>query len=127
MQARIAGPVRGIRSRSSNRHRNQTLIGGSATALQMWNQGSDSARPPVRPASGRERTAHRPLPWGSVRAIALPVKSLDDAKSRLGPVLSPLERAALTLAMLEDVLDATLADARVGDVGRVPGRGRCSR
>jgi 2-phospho-L-lactate/phosphoenolpyruvate guanylyltransferase len=44
-----------------------------------------------------------------VRAIALPVKSLDDAKSRLGPVLSPLERAALTLAMLEDVLDATLA------------------
>jgi 2-phospho-L-lactate guanylyltransferase len=44
-----------------------------------------------------------------VRAIALPVKSLDDAKSRLGPVLSPLERAALTLAMLEDVLDATLS------------------
>lgn len=44
-----------------------------------------------------------------MRAIALPVKSLDDAKSRLGPVLSPLERAALTLAMLEDVLDATLA------------------
>jgi 2-phospho-L-lactate guanylyltransferase len=44
-----------------------------------------------------------------VRAIVLPVKSLDDAKSRLGPVLSPLERAALTLAMLEDVLDVTLA------------------
>ncbi len=44
-----------------------------------------------------------------MRAIVLPVKSLDDAKSRLGPVLSPLERAALTLAMLEDVLDATLA------------------
>jgi len=42
-----------------------------------------------------------------VRAIVLPVKSLDQAKSRLGPVLSPLERAALTLAMLEDVLDAT--------------------
>ena len=44
-----------------------------------------------------------------MRAIALPVKSLDGAKSRLEPVLEPLERAALTLAMLEDVLDATLA------------------
>jgi 2-phospho-L-lactate guanylyltransferase len=43
----------------------------------------------------------------SVRAIVLPVKSLDDAKSRLSPVLTPLERAALTLAMLEDVIDAT--------------------
>jgi 2-phospho-L-lactate/phosphoenolpyruvate guanylyltransferase len=43
-----------------------------------------------------------------VRVIALPVKSLADAKSRLGPVLTPLERGALTLAMLEDVLDATL-------------------
>lgn len=44
-----------------------------------------------------------------MRAIALPVKSLEDAKSRLDPVLSALERAALTLAMLEDVLDATTA------------------
>ncbi len=43
-----------------------------------------------------------------MRVIALPVKSLADAKSRLGPVLSPLERGALTLAMLEDVLDVTL-------------------
>ena len=43
-----------------------------------------------------------------MRAIALPVKSLDEAKGRLASVLSPLERAALTLAMLEDVLDATL-------------------
>jgi len=33
---------------------------------------------------------------------------LDEAKGRLASVLSPLERAALTLAMLEDVLDATL-------------------
>ncbi len=48
-------------------------------------------------------------PLRLVRVIALPVKSLDDAKSRLDPVLAPLERAALTLAMLEDVLDATLA------------------
>jgi 2-phospho-L-lactate/phosphoenolpyruvate guanylyltransferase len=44
----------------------------------------------------------------SVRAIVLPVKTLDDAKSRLAPVLAPLERAALTLAMLEDVIDATV-------------------
>jgi 2-phospho-L-lactate/phosphoenolpyruvate guanylyltransferase len=44
----------------------------------------------------------------AVRAIVLPVKSLDDAKSRLAPVLAPLERAALTLAMLEDVIDATV-------------------
>jgi 2-phospho-L-lactate guanylyltransferase len=44
-----------------------------------------------------------------VRAIVLPVKSLDGSKSRLGSVLAPLERATLTLAMLEDVLDATLA------------------
>jgi 2-phospho-L-lactate guanylyltransferase len=43
-----------------------------------------------------------------VRVIALPVKSLSDSKSRLGPVLNPLERGALTLAMLEDVMDATL-------------------
>ena len=43
-----------------------------------------------------------------MRAIVLPVKSLDDAKGRLSPVLSAIERAALTLAMLEDVLDVTL-------------------
>jgi 2-phospho-L-lactate guanylyltransferase len=43
-----------------------------------------------------------------VRAIALPVKSLGDAKSRLSTLLSPLERGALALAMYEDVLDETL-------------------
>jgi len=41
-----------------------------------------------------------------VRAIVLPVKTLEQSKSRLAPVLTPMERAALTLAMLEDVLDA---------------------
>jgi len=40
--------------------------------------------------------------------IAVPVKSLERAKSRLAQVLAPLERASLTLAMLEDVLDACL-------------------
>jgi 2-phospho-L-lactate guanylyltransferase len=43
-----------------------------------------------------------------VRVIAVPVKSLSRAKSRLAPILSPLERAAISLAMLEDVLDAVL-------------------
>jgi 2-phospho-L-lactate guanylyltransferase len=43
-----------------------------------------------------------------VRVVALPVKSLTEAKSRLEPYLTPLERGALTLAMFEDVLDATL-------------------
>jgi 2-phospho-L-lactate guanylyltransferase len=44
-----------------------------------------------------------------MRIIAIPVKSLLRAKRRLSPVLSPMERGVLTLAMLEDVLDATLA------------------
>ena len=44
-----------------------------------------------------------------MRAIALPVKSLSEAKQRLSGVLSPLERGALTLAMLEDVMDITLS------------------
>jgi 2-phospho-L-lactate/phosphoenolpyruvate guanylyltransferase len=43
-----------------------------------------------------------------VRVIALPVKLLTEAKSRLDPMLTPLERGALTLAMLEDVLDASI-------------------
>lgn len=38
--------------------------------------------------------------------IAVPVKALERSKSRMSPVLTPIERAALSLAMLEDVLDA---------------------
>jgi 2-phospho-L-lactate guanylyltransferase len=49
------------------------------------------------------------LAWEAVRAIAIPVKSLARAKTRLSSELTALERAALTLAMLEDVLDAALA------------------
>src|SRR5438552_11913671 len=45
----------------------------------------------------------------AVRVLAVPVKSLERVKGRLAPLLTPLERAALTLAMLEDVLDAALA------------------
>ncbi|HYY07427.1 MAG TPA: 2-phospho-L-lactate guanylyltransferase [Actinomycetota bacterium] len=44
-----------------------------------------------------------------MRVIALPVKSLSDGKSRLAGLLTPIERGALSLAMFEDVLDATLA------------------
>jgi 2-phospho-L-lactate/phosphoenolpyruvate guanylyltransferase len=43
-----------------------------------------------------------------VRALALPVKSLGLAKSRLSGILTPLERGALSLAMYEDVLEAAL-------------------
>jgi len=43
-----------------------------------------------------------------VRVIAIPVNTLSKAKSRLAPELTPLERGALTMAMLEDVLDASL-------------------
>jgi len=42
-----------------------------------------------------------------VRALVLPVRSLESSKSRLAEFLTPIERAALTLAMLEDVLDST--------------------
>jgi 2-phospho-L-lactate/phosphoenolpyruvate guanylyltransferase len=44
-----------------------------------------------------------------VRVVAVPVKPLERAKRRLAGVLSPAERAVLVLAMLEDVLDACLA------------------
>jgi len=41
--------------------------------------------------------------------VAVPVKSLSRAKTRLSPALTGLERGALTLAMLEDVLDVALS------------------
>ncbi len=46
-----------------------------------------------------------------MRVVAIPVKGLSRAKSRLAPALSTLERGALTLAMLEDVLDVAQAVA----------------
>jgi len=46
-----------------------------------------------------------------MRVIAVPVKSLGRAKGRLAGMLTPMERAALTLAMLDDVLDACQAMA----------------
>jgi 2-phospho-L-lactate guanylyltransferase len=44
-----------------------------------------------------------------MRIVAVPVKSLSRAKTRLSPALTGLDRGALTLAMLEDVLDAALS------------------
>jgi 2-phospho-L-lactate/phosphoenolpyruvate guanylyltransferase len=44
-----------------------------------------------------------------MRVLAVPVKPLEHAKHRLASVLTPGERAALTLIMMEDVLDASLA------------------
>ena len=44
-----------------------------------------------------------------MQIIAVPVKSLEASKSRLAPVLSKTERAVLSLALFEDVLDACLA------------------
>ena len=46
-----------------------------------------------------------------MRVIAVPVKPLEEAKRRLSRILSPAERAVLSLAMLEDVLDACQAPA----------------
>ena len=43
-----------------------------------------------------------------MRILAIPVKSLARAKSRLSSELTSLERGALTLAMLEDVLDVAM-------------------
>ncbi len=44
-----------------------------------------------------------------MQVLAVPVKSLERTKSRLANVLSLPERATLTLAMAEDVLDACAA------------------
>src|SRR3990172_12866120 len=65
---------------------------------------------PIRQSRGGKGYEH-PIfaTLGSMRAIAVPVKPLSRSKSRLSSALSPLERGALTLAMLEDVLDACLA------------------
>ncbi len=47
----------------------------------------------------------------AMRVLAVPVKSLERAKSRLASLLSAPERAALSLVMFEDVLDACLAQS----------------
>jgi 2-phospho-L-lactate/phosphoenolpyruvate guanylyltransferase len=44
-----------------------------------------------------------------MQVLAVPVKGLDRSKRRLSTLLAPQERARLTLAMLEGVLDAGMA------------------
>ncbi len=44
-----------------------------------------------------------------MRVLAVPVKPLERSKTRLASALAPGERGMLTLAMLEDVLEACLA------------------
>jgi 2-phospho-L-lactate/phosphoenolpyruvate guanylyltransferase len=41
-----------------------------------------------------------------MRVLAVPIKSLERSKGRLAGTLSPAERAVLTMALLQDVLDA---------------------
>ena len=55
-------------------------------------------------------------------SVVVPVKRLDDAKSRLG--LPPDDRAALALAMAIDTLSAALAAEHVGRVVIVSGEAR---
>ncbi len=57
--------------------------------------------------------------------VVVPVKGLDDAKSRLSEVLSPEERAALVVAMLEDVL-AAVREVHAGPVAVVTPESRLS-
>ena len=45
---------------------------------------------------------------GEMRVIAIPAKSLERAKRRLAPVLTPVERARLSVVMLRGVLEASL-------------------
>jgi 2-phospho-L-lactate guanylyltransferase len=41
-----------------------------------------------------------------MQVLAVPIKSLEQSKGRLAGTLSPAERAVLTMALLQDVLDA---------------------
>lgn len=53
--------------------------------------------------------------------ILVPVKNLSNAKQRLSPVLKPVERRELALAMLEDVLSALTACSQPSNVALVTG------
>jgi 2-phospho-L-lactate guanylyltransferase len=46
-----------------------------------------------------------------MQVVAVPVKALPRSKGRLAPLLTPSERAALTLALLDDVLAACTGQA----------------
>lgn len=61
-------------------------------------------------------TAGDPGSAGDGWTIVVPVKSLDRAKSRLGPALSPTSRRALVVAMATDVITACRNAPRVDRV-----------
>jgi len=64
------------------------------------------ARPAGTPRrEGLTRLARLRLRRGGGAAALIPVKRLEEAKSRLAPVLSPEARARLQLAMLADMLE----------------------
>src|SRR5262249_32447249 len=58
------------------------------------------------PDGSREPSRSAPLGWFTVRAIVLPVKSLDEAKTRRAPARERPDRPALPLARPEAVIDA---------------------
>lgn len=60
-------------------------------------------------STGPPPAARRRYSKPAMQVLAVPVKPLELAKRRLASVLTPGERAALTLVMMEDVLDASLA------------------
>ena len=125
LQATMAGPSDGMRLEVLEPPVEPQCDRRERYGLHDVVPGLQSVTPPARGRrAGREVTPPGRLPWQPVRVIALPVKSLADAKTRLDPVLTPLERGALTLAMLEDVLDATLDAGGLGDLGHLPRRGR---
>src|SRR6266571_6769070 len=116
--ATMTGPSGGMCSVPSNRQLNQSVMGGRSVHSARLNQGSNAAiRPPdrapvaprgVRSGPPREPPPRRGYPKPAMRVLAVPVKRLERSKSRLSSLLTPVERAVLTLAMLEDVLDAAL-------------------
>src|SRR5262245_35420838 len=102
LPATSTAPSGGTCSRPSNLQLNHSATGGRTRSSANRNHGSGlRTRAPGHGGRGYSRSG--------VQVIAVPVKSLDIAKRRLAGALSPPERAVLTLAMLEDVLDACLA------------------
>src|SRR6266542_342331 len=106
LHATRTGPSGGMCSNPSKRQLNHSATGGRRDHSAKRYQGSA-----LRKRLLQRRLAHSRavcmLP--AMRVLAVPVKSLERAKNRLSSVLSPGERAALSLVMFEDVLDAGLA------------------
>ncbi|MEM3522746.1 MAG: 2-phospho-L-lactate guanylyltransferase, partial [Candidatus Bathyarchaeia archaeon] len=48
--------------------------------------------------------------------LIIPVKKLSDSKTRLSSILSPIERKALMLAMIKDVLKAAKSSKKIDNI-----------